>query len=140
MTEPSKDSSPPPLPGWVTPPVPNPADANKKSYNPSLLILAGLIAILIFASIVILGIVVSRLSFQQMAGSNSSTTLARFGRAKCYYQLHDYDHVIEDCTALIQRAPRFADAYRLRAQAYQQKQQSAQANADLQTAQRLQPK
>jgi tetratricopeptide (TPR) repeat protein len=330
MTEPSKEPSPPPLPDWVTPPVPNPADANKKSYNPTLLILAGLIAILIFASIVILGIVVSRFSFHT-ADSNSSaenanpeetvskltdairndpknadlylqrgitlananrypeaiddynrvtklqpdngqayflrgnleeysqqfsealadygqairfdpkpgqayqrrgklyfkikkydgavsdftkvidllpnpqtgywdramvyaasqnhqkaiedytsalsfrvvpnileergeeylksgdyqhalsdfnetlrlksgSSLARFGRAKCYYQLHDYDHVIEDCTALIQRAPRFADAYRLRAQAYQQKQQSAQANADLQTAQRLQPK
>jgi hypothetical protein len=36
--------------------------------------------------------------------------------------------------------PRYADAYRLRAEAYRQKQQLAEANADLETAQRLQAK
>jgi tetratricopeptide (TPR) repeat protein/Zn-dependent protease with chaperone function len=65
---------------------------------------------------------------------------ARFGRAHCYYQLHDYDHVIEDCTAVIKLAPRFVEPYQLRAQAYRQKQQLAEANADLETAKRLQPK
>jgi tetratricopeptide (TPR) repeat protein len=78
--------------------------------------------------------------FNHVMRTKGESLQARFGRAQCNYQLHDYDHVIEDCTVVIKLAPRFVEPYRLRAQAYQQKQQSAEANADLETAKRLQPK
>lgn len=131
MTEPSKVPSPPPLPDWVTPPVPNPADANKKSYNPTLLILAGLIAILIFASIVILGIVVSRFSFQQTAGSNSSATNAG--------ENANAEETVSKLTDAIRKAPKNADLYLQRGIALANANRYPEAIDDYNRVTKLQP-
>lgn len=126
----NRKATPPPLPYSVPPPPPAPADETKKN-NPGLLVLAGITAVSIFASIVIVGVFVARLNTWQAAAPGSSKARAE--------EETNPEEAISKLTYAIQNDPTNPDLFLKRGNVFANAARYSEAIADYDRVVQLQP-